>query len=249
MITNVIFTVPDRIGILSEVTIALLNNDFIMREQSISPADVDQQSLIKIKMEADKAINEGDLNVLKQLVPEIIHINCGNKPPPLTVSVSDNNDLLVLTKNYFDKLVDAYPKIAPLIKVINSELDEPTRNEVLKKLGRALGRRQYKMNYALGGVLNIDKTLQRMLSPCLKEFVEIEQFKLSNSGSVEIKLLNCPICHDHTSTSPDCIFISEFINGFLSSVPNIQDISVKQTQSKAMGDHYCTFEIETIQNN
>ncbi|MCK5662191.1 MAG: hypothetical protein KAI17_01845 [Thiotrichaceae bacterium] len=249
MITNVIFTVPDKTGILGKVAILLLNNGFQMLEQSMAPSDVEGQSLIKIKLEADKAINEDDFSILKQLVPEIIHIDCGNKPASSTISTSDSNDLIALTKVYFDRLVDAYPQIAPIIKTINSELDVATRNEVLSTLGRALGRRQYKTNYALGGVLNIDKTLQRMLKPCLKEFVEVEQFDLSGSGSAEIKLLNCPVCLNHISSSPDCVFISEFINGFLKSVPNIQDTSVKQMQCKAMGDHSCTFNIESTQIN
>ncbi len=244
MITNAIFTVPDKTGILGEVTVALLNSGFQIEEQSMSPAEIEGQSLIKVKLEADKAINEDDLNVLKVLVPEITSIDCGNKSSTAAVIGSNHADHSELVKAYFDKLVEAYPQLGTPLEKINDEVDETLRNEILTKVGRALGKRQYKKDFALGGLLSVDKTLHRMLRPCLKSFLELEEFEFTTPSSVEITLLNCPVCRDRVSASPDCGFISEFIDGFLSSVPNIERVSVIQTQSKASGGRCCVFELE-----
>jgi predicted hydrocarbon binding protein len=231
MISKIKISVKNEVGILGKVAIALNKKGYKITHQSVSNIDQENVNEISFDVEANHKIELDELDYLKADIPQIVEIH------QLDTSVAV--DVGSLLKTYGKQLVGKYPDIWQLIKKIDNELDLIIKEQVLTKLGKGFGRWQCKNNYTLGGLLSLDKTLQRMLWPSLNEFLSV------NAKGNIIEVNDCPHCTNQSDSTPSCFFIKGYIEGFLTALEHLPTVSIVQLSSKAMGDKHCDFEVKT----
>lgn len=231
MISKIEFTVKNEAGMLSRIAITLIKKGYKITRQSVADLDHDDFALISFSIEANHKIKLDEFDYLKTDIPQIIEIH--QLDAAVTVDISS------LLKNYGKQLVSEYPDIRQLIQKIDNELDLTIKKEVLTKLGKGFGKWQCKNNYALGGLLSFDKTLQRMLWPSLNEFLNAKA-----RGNI-IEISDCPHCAKQSDSALNCFFIKGYIEGFLDALEHLPSTSVVQLSSKSMGDIHCDFEVKT----
>jgi predicted hydrocarbon binding protein len=231
MISKIEFTTKNEAGILGKIAIALNNKGYTIAHQSVSNIGQENFTLINFSIEASHKIKLDELNYLKTDIPQIVEIHQLDSVVELDVS-----DLL---KTYGKQLIGKHPDIRQLIQKIDNELDLIIKEQVLTKLGKGFGKWLCKNNYALGGLLSLDKTLQRMLWPSLNEFLSVNV-----KGNI-VEVSDCPHCANQSDSVPSCFFIKGYIEGFLNALEHLPSTTVVQLSSKAMGDNLCDFEVET----
>ncbi len=237
MISNIELTAVNETGILGKIAIALIKKGYKIVGQSISNDDNQDFCLIKFGLETNHEIVKGEIEHLKTTIPQIvkIHDQAENGSGANETDINVNE----LLKNYGKQLIGEYPNISHLLKKIDNELAPSIKQEMLTKLGKGLGRWQCKNNYSLGGLLSLDKTLQRMVWPSLKDFLTID------AKGTFVEVHDCPHCFNQVDSKPSCFFIAGFIEGFLDSLNHLPLTSVAQIHSKAMGHKHCSFEVRS----
>lgn len=239
MITSINFTVNDEPGYLGKIAVAMIQIGCTPVKQSIVRPDDKAYCIIKFDLEADHPIKLEELEAVKNSIPEIINIESEQQP----VAKKNMVDISPLLVDYGKQLISEYPHINYLLETIENKLDEDVRDEVLCKLGRALGKWQFKKNYALGSSLPLDKTLQRMVWPSLEEFLHLQK------DHNKIRVSNCPHCDIREYNSePNCPFIIGYINGFLGMLPHLSSVEVRQISSRSSGGSHCAFEVVSSSN-
>ncbi len=196
---------------------------------------------IKYSIDAVSENIAKDLEDIKANFPQIIKI-IDNLEKPIEKTV-DDIDVSEILNNYGKKIVEKFPHINELLQHIDRELDPSIQRVVLSKLGEGVGRWQYNHNYQFGGLLPLDKTLQRMVWPSLQDFLSI------NAKDHIVEVYDCPHCAGRVDSGSNCLFISSYIQGFLNSLAHLPAISVIQLQSKSMGHGYCSFEVKEVNLN
>jgi len=232
MISKIEFTANDDNGLLGKIAIALIKKKYKIIHQSVSKLDQQNLALFIFEIESGQIIELNDIDHLKTDIPEIIKINQLDQLKDIDKLVSSQLAL------YGKKLVGEFPDILSILQQIDNELDETIKEQVLTKLGKGLGRWLCKSNYSLGGLLSLDKTLNRMLWPSLNEFLSVKA-----KGAV-VEVSNCPHCIDQFDSKPSCFFIKGYIEGFLSVLDHLPPTLIIQLHSKAMGDNHCDFEVK-----
>ncbi len=241
MISNIEMTAVKQTGVLGKITIALIQKGHKVVGQSMSNLDDKNLCLIKFGIEAVHELPKSDFEFLITDIPQVVKIHDDGQEKSITQTVAEI-DITVLLNDYGQQLVSQYPNIRQLLTKIDSDLPEAVNQEVLTKLGKGFGRWQCNNNYSLGGLLPLDKTLQRMLWPSMEDFLMLEV-----KGN-RVEVMDCPHCFDNVDDEPSCYFITAYIQGFLDTLNHLPLTSVVQLHSKASGHRHCSFEVSSIEN-
>ncbi len=241
MISTIELTVTNETGILGRIAISLIKNGFKVVGQSVSGLDNQDQCLMTFRIEASQAIVNSDIEYLKTEILEIIEIHGETKATTVTATPVAAEDVKTILKSYGEQVIEKFPDINEYLTGIDHQLAPSNKEEILTKLGKGIGRWQCKKNYALGGLLDLDKTLERMLWLSLNDFLSIEA-----SGNM-IAVSDCPHCSGQqvVDTQPSCFFIIGYIQGFLGFLEHLPVTTVIQLHSKATGHKSCDFEIRS----
>ena len=184
--------------------------------------------LMALEVESSQGLTDEDIAQIKADIDGIVGV--------MDKSAA-NLDVKALLDQYGPQLISSYPKVQDTLKKCTGELPASGKPEVLSRLGRGLGRWQYGQNYALGGLLSLDKTLQRMLWPSLEKFLDIE------ADGNRVKVKNCPVCASSSTGEDNCHFIAAYIEGFLGELAHLSGASVVQSAAAAAGSPHCSFEV------
>ncbi len=242
MLTNLELTTVKQTGVLGKIAVALVKKGFKITGQAITDLDDNRLCLIKFGIETQQECSENDFDFLSKEIPQVIKINglATKKEISQPEKKIDGSDLI---SNLGNQLINKYPDILPLLKKIDYSLSVETRQDVLSKLGRGIGRWHSKNKFSRGSRLSLDKTLQRMLCPSLKKFLDIEY------SNKQVIVNNCPHCYQQEDHKPGCYFITAYIQGFLDTFTHLPATTVNQLHSKANGFENCIFEIRLAKNN
>ena len=205
----------------------MVKRGFKINRQAVVEQDEGNLSLLRFEIESKQGLTGEDVAFLEAEIPGVVAV--------LENSAADT-DVKALLDRYGPQLIGRFPGIRDTLQKCAAELPASSKPEVLTRLGRGLGRWQYAQNYALGGLLSLEKTLQRMLWPSLEDFLDIE----TSGNRVEVR--NCPVCASHDVGASDCHFVAGYIAGFLGELAHLPATSVIQSAAAA-GSAHCSFEV------
>lgn len=242
MLTKIEITTVKQTGVLGKIALALINKGYKVNRQTITDLEDNRLCLIKLEIESQKDCLKGEFEFLYKEVRQVIKINdhYKEKEIPIQNKQTYKPDLI---KNLGNQLIIKFPDIIPLLKKIDYSLSAESRQDVLTKLGKGLGRWQSQKKITRGGQLSLDKILKKLLRPSLKKFLDVEY---SNNQFI---VNNCPHCYQQEDTTPGCYFITAYMQEFLDTFTYLPSITVHQLHSKANGFQNCVFEIRLTNNN
>ncbi len=244
MITTVVFTANSKAGNLARIALAARRLGFRSVKQAKLRSDRPDFDKIQLDLESDYLIQVNDLNSIREIVPTVVQIQsvgaekgqvAAKRTRQQPASAVVTGDAKEIAGRFGKQMVASFPNIRPIIKQLNDELDSEIRDDVMLKLGKGIGRWRYKKRYAHGAKLPLDKTLQRLAWPALGEFVEISKEEM------RVHVHNCQ--HgSQTADTPDCHFITGFLQGFLGEMTHFRAVDVVQA-GKSTGGGSCVFEV------
>lgn len=242
MLSNLEITAVKQTGVLGKIAVFFINKGFKIVGQSSTELDDKSLCLFKFDIESKQQLSKSDFEYLIKEIPQVIKID--DHPTITEIPEQEQQiDLSPLINDLGNQLVNRYPDIIQLLKKIDYSLSAEIRKDVLSKLGKGLGQWQSQNKYSLGGLLCLDKTLHRILSPSLSEFLDVEYRKQ------RITVNNCPHCFQQEDHTPGCFFITAYIQGFINSFSHLPETTVHQIHSKANGHQNCVFEIRLNNDN
>ncbi len=237
MNSNIEMTATKQAGILGKIAVALITKGYKVVGQSVSDLDDNNLCLVRFGIDSNHEFSQGEFEYLKTDVPQVLQIHDTDKAPitQTTAGVDVSSQL----KIYGKQLIGQYPDIRHLLTNIENEIPSEIRQDLFTRLGKGFGRWQCTNNKSLGGLLSLDKTLQRILWPALNDFLDIEAL----GNRVEVR--DCPHCFDKIQKESNCYFITAYIEGYLAVLDHLPDTSVVQLPRKSSVHEYCRFEVRS----
>jgi len=226
--TSIEITAARETGLLGKVAVLLIKKGFKITRQTVTDLDDGDACLMSIEINSQQDVTPADIDRIKSEFPGIVLVK---------IKSDTGFDARALLDEYGPRLIKQYPGIHDSLSKCTAGLPESGKLEVLTKLGKGLGRWRYKQDYARGGLLSFDKTVQRMLWPSLEDFLDIE----SDGNRVNVK--DCPVCASHADGGKNCHFIAAYIEGFLGELSHLSNTSVVQSAAAAAGSPHCSFEV------
>ncbi|NOQ34549.1 MAG: DUF2405 domain-containing protein [Methylococcaceae bacterium] len=220
----------EAVGILSKITLLVMQKDFVIVERSTEKAENEAQQhlIISLTYNYDKLTDEILDNLIQELkaidqVHDVTKNNLKNKDSLLTISNS---------------IMKKYPDIMGSIKEYTKKLDEDgeeNKAAVLYEVGEIVGKKIAVDQYRKLNVNDsIAKGLKKIVLPV------ISPFALAKIKDSELHVSMCPFCMgaDATATVPQCDFLTGLISGLLSTKQNVE---VEEVKCRAQKMPACVF--------
>ncbi len=234
METTITLLARKKPGVLTRVAAALGRKGYSPQGQTMADASP-ELSRITLKLMGPEAAAE-ELAMEVRGVHDVVEVEGVDVETFLAAEASAQDaQIEELLQDNLRQIVAAYPKIVPLVRSFERRLGPAAGSSALFEIGHRVGVREYRKNYSLGSPLQLSASLKRIVVPALRGFAKAE------SGDAEIRVKACPFCGDRKTPTPNCHFVSGFIQGFLDSAPTTQGLSVLQSQGLSAGDPQCTF--------
>lgn len=228
MRSNIAITAAKETGLLSKVAVLLIKKGFRIHRQTISEQADEQSCLLYFEIESQQELTNTDIAQLEAELPGLVTLRQDSATGP---------DMRARLDEYGKQLISQYPGIRDTLQKCVDELPASSKAELLARLGQGLGRWRFRKDYALGGLLSLDKTLQRMLWPSLDDFLDIE----ADGNRLDVR--DCPVCASHIGAGEQCHFVAAYIEGFLGELTHLPPTRVVQSAAAAAGSPHCSFEV------
>lgn len=139
----------------------------------------------------------------------------------------DDASMQKLLREVFGKLEASFPQSLPLLREFGAELEPPQRQRALHALGRQMGRRKYRAEYAEGSPLPLAQALQRVVAHFMRTLTPIE------IQGDNIVLTNSSLCDKAPGTHSSCAFFAGLVQGLLEDAPTTRGTTATLMRCRA----------------
>ena len=208
------------------LVMALASYDLWVDGHSQQPPDAKGVSQLVLTLNGNRRV-DGDVRMALLAIEGVIQCLNGTVEFGTTGKVLDQADLQQLLRTTFTQIERAFPHILMLVRDFANDLETDQRQRALHALGRQLGRRKYRAEYAEGSPLPLAQALARIVAPVFRPITTIEIH--ADAVTVPGGLL----CDTRPGSLSSCAFFAGLIQGLLEDSRATQGATVSVVSCRA----------------
>lgn len=224
--TTILLQVRSQPGLLMRLVMALASYDLWVDGHNQQPPDAKGVSQLVLTLNGSRSV---DVDVRTALLAIEGVIQCLDGIIELKPSgkVLNQTELQQLLRATFAQIERAFPNILMLVRDFANDLATDQRQRALHALGRQLGRRKYRAQYAEGSPLPLAQALTRIVAPVFRPITNIEIH--ADTVTVPGGLL----CDTRPGSLSSCAFFAGLMQGLLEDSPATRGATVSVVSCRA----------------